>query len=224
MSIITEHSGTRAYERGDLKTSFFAIVDKDFEEKDEEEHKAIKRYNWDVYHIENYLLDETVISHVINSLSTVGTITPEKILEDLRTAARETVPFAVRHLVNEYVSQQLIRAIDLKSNPAAGDFTGEILAAADRSLQRLSELRENSLEEQKVREFEQSIRDQIEQAFADGSWRARLPGRDILKAYAAHLPNGISYEILRNMILARMVDITHKPKGMADVIDQIIAA
>ncbi|WP_066527493.1 AAA family ATPase [Sphingobium sp. EP60837] len=213
----------RAYERGDLKTSFFAIVDKGFEEADESS-RAIKRYTWNVYHIENYLLHEESICHVVNSLSATNTLTPEKVIEDLRSAARETVPFAVRHSVNEFVSQHLIRSIDLKSDPAAGDFTREILLAADRSLDRLSKLRDGTLSDEAVRGFERSTREQIEQAFADGSWRARLPGRDILRAYASKLPNGISYEVLRNMILSRMVDTGYRPEGMISVINEIIAA
>ncbi|WP_162234266.1 AAA family ATPase [Novosphingobium sp. Leaf2] len=214
----------RAHERGDLKTSFYAIVDRDFENPENSNDAVVKTFSWDVYHIENYLLDENAISHVVSSLSLSGVTTPEKVIEELRSAARETVPFAVRYRVNSYVSQQLIRAIDLSSNPAAGDFTKEILNAADRSLKRLSGLREGPLSDDAVRAAEQSVTDEIETAFADGSWRSRLPGRDILKAYAGRLANGISYETLRNMILTRMADTNQRPSGMATVIDQIVAA
>lgn len=214
----------RAHERGDLKTSFYAIVDRDFDKPIEPDDAVIKRFSWDVYHIENYLLDENAISYVVSSLSLSGGVSPEKVIEELRSAARETVPFAVRHRVNSYVSQQLIRSIDLSSNPAAEDFTKEILNAADRSLKRLASIREGALSDEAVRVTEQSVKQEIEQAFADGSWRARLPGRDILKAYADRLPNGISYETLRNMILTRMADTQTRPAGMASVIDQIVAA
>lgn len=215
----------RAHERGDLQTAFFAIIDKDFDEVENEiSQSPVKKFTWDVYHIENYLLHEETIAHVLNSFSSNVKYTAENVLEDLRKAARETVPFAVRHRVNEFVSQHLIRAIDLSSNPAAADFTGEIIAAADRSLARLAALRDGPLDDAAVRSFEEGIRKDIEQAFADGSWKSRLPGRDTLRAFASRLPNGISYETLRNMIVSRMVDTGYRPDGMVKVIDQIIAA
>ena len=215
----------RAYERGDLKTDFFAIVDNDFDEEEtENSSKVVKKYKWDVYHIENYLLDENAIFYVVDSLNNNTGLSSDKVLEDLRSAARETVSFAVKHKVNSYVSQQLIGAINLKSNPAAEDFSGEILAATDRSLERLSKIRADSLSDDNVRAYAAKVEAEIEEAFAKGTWRSRLPGRDILKAYASRLPNGISYETLRNMILARMVDVGHRPDGMAKVIDEIKAA
>lgn len=213
----------KAYERGDLKTSFFAIVDKDFDAPEAAE-VAVKRYTWDVYHIENYLLSEDIISHVLNSLSADAVTSAEGTLDELRKAARRTVPAAVRHLVGEFINQQLTKAISLKSNPAAEDFTAELLSAADRSLERLSKLREGVLSDKSVREFEESTRKQIEEAFANGTWKATLPGRDILKAFSGSLPNGISYETLRNMIVSRMVDIGYKPEGMAKVINEILSA
>lgn len=211
----------KAYERGDLSTSFFAIVDKDYDEPDAEDG-VVKRFTWDVYHIENYLLEEGVICHVLNSLGPSILETEESILEKLRLAARKTVPKAVRYFVGEYINKYLVGSISLQCNPAAEDFTGELLKAADRSIQRISSVRCGDLSEEKVREFEASTREKIETAFADGTWKASLPGRDILKAFVSLMPSSVSYEILRNMIVSRMVDIGFRPPGMAEIIDEIL--
>lgn len=216
---------SRAYQRGDLKTNFYAIVDNDFDEpNDDTERQGVTTYRWDVYHIENYLLDENVISHVVNSLSISHEITPEDALENLREAARRSVAFAVKHRLSEYVSRTMIGAINLKHDPAAEDYSGAILAAVDRSLARLNELKMNALSEPVVREHEKQICADIETAFADGSWRSKLPGRMILKSYSDQLANGISYETLRSMIVSRMVDIGFRPEGMNRVLSQIVAA
>ncbi|WP_193752970.1 AAA family ATPase [Sphingomonas endophytica] len=216
---------SRAFKKGDLQTNFFAIVDNDFDDaKDHEARDAVTTFKWDVYHIENYLLNEEVIAHVASSLTMGSTLSPDEVLVALRDAARKTVSFAVRHRITQFVSKSLITAIDLKSNPAAEDFSGAILAAAGRSLERLALLETGALSEESVRSKEASVRAEIEKSFADGTWRSKLPGRDILKAYADTLPTKVGYEALRSMIVSRMVDVGYRPAGMDEVLKRIVSA
>lgn len=199
----------RAYERGDLRTQFFAVVDQDFGSA-LAEGDAVDVQQWDVYHIENYLLHDESIARAISALSATPT-TPEQVGERLRQAARETVGFAVRHKVNEFVSRAMTTAINLKSNPDAEDFSSEILNAADRSLERLNRLRSATISDENVRAHEAQVREDIETSFADGSWRTKLPGRSILKAYSNQLGTGIGFETLRKMIVNRMVEDGYQP-------------
>jgi hypothetical protein len=82
---------------------------------------------------------------------------------------------------------------------------------------------EGGLSEAALLAEEQSFRLDIEQSFSDGSWIKKLPGREILKQFvkASNLP--IGYEVLRNLIVARMVELGIKPAGMKLIIDKIVA-
>ena len=53
-----------ANKKGELNTKFFSIVDKDLDEKTV--NRSSRAFQWDVYHIENYLLDEYYLSKSIN--------------------------------------------------------------------------------------------------------------------------------------------------------------
>jgi hypothetical protein len=55
----------RAFDRGDLPTQFFAVVDRDHD-SEEDDSKAVRRFIWDVYHIENYLLAPDFIADVVS--------------------------------------------------------------------------------------------------------------------------------------------------------------
>jgi energy-coupling factor transporter ATP-binding protein EcfA2 len=211
----------RAFEKGDLLTEFFAIVDKDFE--DEPTSKAVRRYTWDVYHIENYLLDPEIIRQVVSPFYQLDP-SVDKIADDLKECARSTLPKAVRHRITEYVSQTLLTSINLAFDPLAADVAVAIHDAANRSIDRINTLRDGLLGGDALKSFEENAKQHLETAFGDGSWKRTLPGRDILKAYANTLPNGISYETLRNMIVNKMADLNHRPDGMSSVIDAIFPA
>ena len=55
----------------------------------------------------------------------------------------------------------------------------------------------------------------------DGTWKDKLPGRDILKKFVSIEKISINYEVLRNLIVNRMAELGYKPLGMKNVIDQI---
>jgi len=88
----------RAHSRGDLPTKFYAVVDGDYERSDDP--KAVNRFTWDVYHIENYLLEPKYIQAVLKALDVQG-YTEEKIWERLSAAARDVVPTMLRHKMRQ---------------------------------------------------------------------------------------------------------------------------
>ena len=57
----------RAFERGDIKTKFYAITDSDYDQ-DGKTSQAVNRYEWPVYHIENFLLDADILAQVVSPL------------------------------------------------------------------------------------------------------------------------------------------------------------
>ena len=212
----------RAYSKGDLPTKFYAIVDSDSEDTSEE-NKAVNRFEWDVYHIENYLLEPKLICDVLNCLN-FGMRYEEKTVSDrLNTAARNVVPSMLIHKMRTYVNSKLVNSIDLGFSPKTLTVGRDLHNAASRSLSSISASIASELSEQSLVSREQEFRNELEQSFSDGTWNRKLPGREILKQFIVIENVPVAYEVFRNLIVSRMVESGHKPPGMKAIIDNIRA-
>lgn len=210
----------RAYERGDLPIKFFAIVDRDYNQSDDRDN-VITTFEWDVYHIENYLLHPESIAYLVSSFGTTS-ISEDVVIEGLREAARASIGKRIKHQITTHVSRVLTRGIDLSFNPAVEDVPSAIALAVDRSIGRIQASHSSELTIEALKAVEANERKKIEESFADGSWMKGMPGRDILRQYVAGLPNGISYDVFKNMILRRFVDVGYQPNGMKEVLDKVL--
>src|SRR5262249_1290896 len=65
----------------------------------------------------------------------------------------------------------------------------------------------------------QEAKNAMVQAVANGGWREKCKGRDLLKKYAGE--HGLNYEHFRNSIIAKMKS---PPPGLAKIMDQILGA
>lgn len=210
----------RAYKNGDLPTKFYAIVDKD-SESSVEEVVGVNRFVWDVYHIENYLLDPQVISDVINAVRMSNEYDEKRVQDALESAAKTVVPFIVNHRISVYVNSLLAPLLNLRFNPITKTVAQDLHGAAIRSSEKISETISSKLSEEALSAVEQSIRGEVEAYFADGSWKKNLPGRDILKKFVDQERLSIQYEYLRNLIVNRMAETGRKPEGMRIIIERI---
>lgn len=209
----------RAFVRGEIYTKFFAITDSDYDIV-EGSTESIRLFRWPVYHIENFLLDSDIIARVVSNLYP-NPLSPDEILDTLRDCARSCISKAVRHHIVGIASKYLTSSINLSFDPAAENVASEVFAAAERSRDRAVGLFDGPLSVDALTKEEAEIRQSFQLSIDDGSWISRLPGRDILKAYSNRLPNGISHETLRIMIVNRMAEEKIVPPGMREVIEQI---
>lgn len=212
----------RAHSNGDLPTKFYAIVDMDSEETIPDA-KAVNRYEWDVYHIENYLLHPPIIADVLNSLRLEAQYDEKSVLDSLNAAARQVVPSMLLHKMRAFTNTKIVNAINLGFSPKTLTIGRDLHMAASRSLNKINELIASDLSEEQLVNQEQFLRLEFEQCFADGTWTTKLPGRDILKQFVDLEKISVGYEVLRNLIVSRMADTGHKPDGMKSVIDKIRA-
>lgn len=210
----------KAFDQGNIKTQFFAIVDADYDEGGADS-QAVRRFVWPVYHIENFLLDSEIIAQVISPFYK-NPISAENVSDSLKQCARSTVAKAIRHQVTAYASQELMRSINLRFDPSADDVGNAMYVAVTRSIERAQSLGSSRLSRETLQEVAEREKTHIESAFADGTWRSKLPGREILKAFSNTLPNGVSHEVLRTMIVNKMVDLGRKPDGMTDILNKIM--
>lgn len=211
----------RAYEKGDVPTKFYAIVDRDTDGPTEPT-EAVNRFSWDVYHIENYLLDPEVIAHVVNAIDPNAAKDGPTIRRDLESAARLTVPALLIHRIRTWANARLIRSIDLGFSPDTLTVAHDLSGAIHRSLTRMQGEIASNLSEGSILAQEQSIRVDIEQSFSDGTWIKKLPGREILREFTKASTVTVGYEVLRNLIVSRMAELGIKPQGMKEVIDKVI--
>ncbi|RYE53831.1 MAG: DUF4435 domain-containing protein, partial [Sphingobacteriales bacterium] len=211
----------RAHKNGDLPTKFYAIVDRDSEES-VEDTKAVNRFVWDVYHIENYLLEPKIIAEVLTSLSLGVTYDEAIITEKLNEAARKVVPSMLVHKMRSYVNSAIVNSVTLGFDPNTLTIGVDLHNAAARSSIKVAGLIQSELSKDALNARELQYRQEFEQSFADGTWMNKLPGRDILKQFVDIEKVSVGYEVFRNLIVARMAQTLYKPAGMKNIIEKII--
>jgi hypothetical protein len=92
-----------------------------------------------------------------------------------------------------------------------------------RSLLKVDELAKSTLTNEALLARETELRARFDADLATDAWRRTFRGRDVLKEFA-RLNSTSSYEVIRNLIIARMSDAGHRPAGMKDVVEAILAA
>ncbi len=212
----------RAHKNGDLPTKFYAIVDHDSEGLGEPTN-AVNRYVWDVYHVENYLLVSNIIVDVLKSLSLGASYDENIVYRQLEAAARDVVPQMIQHKMRAYANAKIVNAINLGFDPATSTLSLDLHQALSRSTGRIQILLESELTITGLQEREHKFKDEIEQSFTDGSWIAKVPGREILRRFVDGQRISTGYEIFRNLIVSRMSGTGYKPAGMKTVIERIVA-
>jgi len=212
----------RAHEKGDFPTKFYAITDGD-SEISPASSEAVNRYSWDVYHIENYLLESDIIAAVVNVLDPKRGVSVDGVYGGLEAAARNVVPTVLIHKIRAATNSKLIQSINLGFPPETLAVAHDLHEAVARSVERINSVVAESLSEKALLGSEQELRTQIEQSFVDGSWKSKLPGRDILKQFVETQKLPVGYEVMRNLIIGRMVEQGFKPAGMKAIIDKIVA-
>ncbi|HVX35604.1 MAG TPA: AAA family ATPase [Hyphomicrobium sp.] len=212
----------RAATLGQLPFQFYAITDKDFD-TDAAPSKSVNTFAWDVYHIENYFISPSHIASLLASLAMGNPPDQATIFDELRECARQTMPQLLRHELAEVANGALMAAIRTGTDPSKGDLAGELHAAVMNSIARLKAVEVEVLSRDKLETQEQELRAKYEAALADGSWVSIFRGRDILKRFVAFRRLPVSYEVFRNLILARMANESFQPPGMKAVIDKVMA-
>lgn len=211
----------RAWSAGDLPTKFYAITDADSEESIEK--RGVHVFEWDVYHIENYLLEPPIISDVIKAVSGGLAIPADVVQQELEQSARKVVPALLIHKLRTRLNSEIVSKIDLGFSPNTDNISQDLYTAVERSVARLSGHFEANLTFENLLQWEQQEKAKLEACFTSGTWNAKLPGREILKVFMRQRNIKISYEVFRNLIVARMAEVNCKPLGMSKVIDQIRA-
>lgn len=208
-----------ALEKGQVPMKIFSIVDPD---ADEINPVASHRFVWDVYHIENYLLHPNYILNVVKDIGINLYATEEDVYVALRECARETLAGLVRHQLASAVHSELVKTVHTATDPHAEEVAPLLADAVLRSVENLSKRARELFSLEMLKENEIAFRSKYEQALAADSWRKQFRGREVLNRFAGRIGK-IPYEVLRDLIIAKMRDGGYQPEGMRVVIERILA-
>jgi hypothetical protein len=217
------HLLEKAREAGGIPAQIFSISDSDGEVGT---GGPDTRLCWDVYHIENYLVEPTFILSALRSIGvTESAVTNEvAVKSSLQSCAQQTIPELVQHQLRVRANRLLVSCVNLNCDPKRLDAAVAIGEAIRRSGDRIKATVDEKLSPETLAEWEATLTAEYEAALTDGNWMKRFRGRDILKRFVGRFGNGLSYEHFRELILSKMRDERYQPAGMKEVIDKILTA
>jgi energy-coupling factor transporter ATP-binding protein EcfA2 len=211
----------QAHEHGALPMQVYSVVDRDFDEIKIQDGAQIVM--WDVYHIENYLMDPKYILNVGKDV--LGHEFKLKDLRDITGALLECAKTVLNRLVIQkvvdQVNSELFSTIQTKFDPASADMIGELRKSVARSRERFDSIATELDDPARLEAKESSIRMALESDLKSGKWISTFPGRDILRYFCnIHLPS-VKTEYFMNLIIAKMRDEKHQPAGMKKILETI---
>mgnify|MGYP000347596669 CR=1 FL=1 len=203
-------------------TAFFAILDRDdHTDADAYEGDGVRVYNWDRYHIENYLLDDEAISAVMRDAECVD-MAPEAVREALRKCARARIDLLVRHRVRRHIARQLDKLVRVPGAKSGVDVVEHFGQKVEDIQQKVQESL-TSLDPNAIQALVDGERQALSASCDSDDWRSTVPGREILLEFVHQHCHHQSYQGFRNLVLSTMARMGRKPPGMAEVLQSIEA-
>lgn len=211
----------RAATKGVLPFKVYSITDKDSDAGNPPSSGS--RFIWDVYHIENYLLEPKFILQVLRDLNIKSFSNEADVYDELRKSAKGNVQQLVRHALSKMANDKLVRSINTSIEPKSRDLPNSLREAIDRSTARIREADSGELSLQSLSTMATELTTQLEHDLGTDVWRSSFMGREILKDFFGRHTQ-VGYNNIRHLIIARMRDGGFVPNGMASVIRSIIEA
>lgn len=209
----------RSISSAKLPVLIYSVTDKDARTLSPS-RQAIRRHTWDVYHIENYLLEPIFIKEVLMDAGLVG---PENIDIALIEIARSQMGKLVTHLVREQIGQSLVEDLDLRCDPHSADIATELSRSISASVDRVNDRVSRELTVTMIRDRVEKESQVLSDALKGDDWKSRFPGRDILREFAGKYVSGMRYDQFCNLLISYMVKSGYQPAGMKKVLNAILS-
>lgn len=209
--------------QSDRARTTFSIVDRDDAlHADSNEQRGM--YTWDVYHIENYLLEPGIILEVLNRSSLNGTAfeSAHEVEETLKVIAQEHIEGMVENWVRGRAYKAIRDAIRLKDGTEGINAATKVARKVKESAYRMKHLVETDLSLQHLESMADERREDLKAALSDPvKWKSVFRGRDILSTFTSRYGKGLSYRAMRDMIVNAMSERRHRPHGMLQILAAI---
>jgi ABC-type iron transport system FetAB ATPase subunit len=213
----------KAKKAGTLPAEFFSITD-----MDDGIHEAgpTRRFTWDMYHIENYLLNADFLLKVMNEIAAEDHQFADShaVKAALRDCAKDTIPSLISHKLRVYANSIIVPCVNLSFNPMRSDIAVALGEAVERTKGHVVGKIEQELSAAKLGALEKNLSEEYTKAVSNDDWMRAFRGRDILKLFVGKFGKGVAYDVFRNLLIARMRDVNFKPPGMMAVVTSILNA
>ena len=138
----------------DISAKVYAINDSDINISNLQNKSDIIEsncYTWNVYHIENYLLEPHFIIKVIQEINfSTQDYTEDKIYAQLKKFASDSIRFEVEEKLRNYVNNLLIKQLDLSFDPKIQALGSEFSKVVQRCYERIGKVSTNELSKDKL--------------------------------------------------------------------------
>lgn len=211
----------KAVTQMDLPFDVYAICDMDAEP--EERPKGTQVFNWDVYHIENYLLNEKYIAKVLSDHPThVDQLSIAQIEKALKQCAKDTLRSLVEHRMRVRIHGAFSKCLDWYFDPSIQDPALGLSQAVSQVSEKIRAKAAQDFSSGELKKMKEEIERTLKISLGTKKWRSEFRGRDILQRFAGRHFKGLPYTSFRDEIIARMRDDEFRPPGMAAVIQKIM--
>ena len=199
---------------------FYLVRDRDVEDSPEDVDALQKKhagnfFTWKRYHIENYLLDEEAIYHVLADDPDLPDVaTSDEVGRQLRDLADERKEYVLaKHLEAELDSGLRKR---FRINVPDG-VKSSLAKATEKRLQRISKI----LDPEQVEQTYEKISSGLEQRW-DEEWKDLCIGRDVLRAFHQNrLGNSLGYDVFRNKVARKIRELNRIPQDVQNVMNSV---
>ena len=213
----------RSVTAGGIPIRIYSVVDKDTGPAPTE---AVNRhFTWDLYHIENYLLEPTYIDEALGRLnvSHVDLSSLGKISQALRQIARSQINKLALHKLNTEVHSTLRRELNLGADPSSDDIGAQFHESVVGAVDRMKGMLSDDLDVEEIRSRVERETQELADSLETDEWTERFRGRDVLSAFVGKYVPGMRYEYFRDLVISQMASAGYQPPGMKTVLDQILA-
>ena len=209
---------------GKIPVKIYSVVDKDTGPVKASPQEFSRHFTWDMYHIENYLLEPVYIDEALgrlnishSTLSSMG-----KIDQCLRQIANEQINKLALHKLTSEVNTKLLKDLRLQTNPMSSDIGADFHKSIEKVISQMSNRLTDDLDVDKLRSRVNTERAELTESLKTDDWKKYFRGRDILSVFAGRYVPGMRYEYIRDLIISQMSSTNYQPEGMKSVLDQIL--
>lgn len=214
----------KSAEAGNIPVKIYSVVDRDMDSGEPVDGFS-NHYRWDVYHIENYLLEPLYIDRVLGQLGVehIDLSTSGRIDECLRQIARSQVNSLLLQRLQSNVHDSLRQELSFGADPSSTNIGPEFHATVSNAVDRMRQRLSGDLAVDQICSQMDSERQQLEASLESERRKQHFKGRDVLSAFAGKYANGLRYEYFRDLIVSQMASDGHQPPGMKSVLDRILS-
>ena len=214
----------RSVQAGNIPVKIYSVVDKDSGAEINASGEYSHHYSWDVYHIENYLLEGRFIDEALKHLNVYpdDILSPEDVERCLKKIAERQIGELISHKVRLDIGIELTEELNLRSNPRSDDIGAELHRAVVTSVDRVRHRLDTRLGIDDIRKRVIDESNILSGSLEEGDWKKHFRGRDILRSFSGKYVPGMRYEYFRDLIISQMVNAGYQPEGMKAILDSII--